>query len=73
MLIEYPGDALLGTPSPGALQMAIDAMGRHYVVPETMQHPAIMSECLRLAYLIQAYGLASTKPKSQHEGQKPAR
>ena len=63
----------LGMPSPEALQMATDAMRRHYVLPETMEHPAVRSECLRLAYLIQAYGLASTKPKSQHEGQKPAR
>jgi hypothetical protein len=52
----------LGTPAPEALQMATDAMRRHYVLPETMEHPAVRSECLRLAYLIQAYDLASTKP-----------
>ena len=49
----------LGMPSTEALQMATDAMRRHYVLPETMEHPAVRSECLRLAYLIQAYGLAS--------------
>ena len=67
MPIERPPDVPLGMPSLGALQMAIDAMGRHYVLPETMEHPAVRSECLRLAYLIQAYGLASTKPESQDD------
>jgi hypothetical protein len=67
MLIEYSGDAPLGMPSPEALRMASDAMRRHYVLPETMEHPAVRSECLRLAYLIQAYGLASTKPESQDD------
>ena len=66
MLIENPRDVLLGIPSPGALQMAIGAMGRHYVLPETMEHPAIRTECLRLAYLIQAYGLAPTRPEQRH-------
>jgi hypothetical protein len=42
-------------------------MRRHYVLPETMEHPAVRSECLRLAYLIQAYGLASTKPEQRHD------
>ena len=55
-------------PSTEALQMATDAMRRHYVLPETMEHPAVRSECLRLAYLIQAYGLASTKPEPQRAG-----
>ena len=67
MLIENPRDVLLGMPSPGALQMAIDAMGRHYVLPETMEHPAIRTECLRLAYLIQAYGLAAIRPEQRHD------
>jgi hypothetical protein len=67
MLIEYSGDAPLGMPSPEALRMASDAMRRHYVLPETMEHPAVRSECMRLAYLIQAYGLASTKPESQDD------
>ena len=48
--------------------MATVAMRRHYVLPETIEHPAVRSECLRLAYLIQAYGLASTKSEPQHEG-----
>jgi hypothetical protein len=43
-------------------------MRRHYVLPETVEHPVVRSECLRLAYLIQAYGLASTKPESQNDG-----
>jgi hypothetical protein len=47
------------------MQMATDAMRRHYVLPETMEHLAVKAECLRLAYLIQAYGLASTKPELQ--------
>ena len=67
MPIERPPDMRLGMPSPGALQMAIDAMGRHYVLPETMEHPAVRSECMRFAYLIQAYGLASTRPAPRHD------
>ena len=59
MPIERPHDAPLGMPSPEALQMATDAIRRRYVLPETMQHPEVRSECLRLAYLIQAFGLAS--------------
>jgi hypothetical protein len=66
MPIERPPDVPLGMPSLGALQMAIDAMGRHYVLPETMEHPAVRSECMRFAYLIQAYGLASTRPAPRH-------
>jgi hypothetical protein len=67
MSIEHPHDMPLGMPSPEALQMAIGAMGRHYVLPETMQHPVVRSECLRLAYLIQAYGWASTTPQRQDD------
>jgi hypothetical protein len=55
-------------PSTEALQVATDAMRRHYVLPETMEHPAVRSECLRLAYLIQAYGLASIKSDPQRAG-----
>ena len=66
MPIERPHDAPLGMPSPEALQMATDAIHRRYVLPETMQHPEVRSECLRLAYLIQAFGLASTKPVPPH-------
>ena len=47
MTIERPH----GLPSPGALEVATDAIGRHYE-PETMQHPEVRSECIRLAYLI---------------------
>ena len=64
MPIERPRDPTLGMPSPEALRMATDAMRRYYVLPETMEHPAVMSECLHLAYLIQAYGLGTTKPES---------
>jgi hypothetical protein len=41
--------------------MATDAIRRRYVLPETMQHPEVRSQCMRLAYLIQAFGLASTE------------
>ena len=67
MSIERPHDVPLGMPSPEALQMACDAMRRHYLLPETMEHPAVRAECLRLAYLIQAYGLAPTMPKPQEQ------
>jgi hypothetical protein len=73
MSIEHRHDMPLGMPSPEALQMAIGTMGRHYVLPETMQHPVIRSECLRLAYLIQAYGWASTKPERQDDGMEEPR
>ena len=60
MLIERPLDVPFGMPSPEALQLATAVIRRRYVLPETMQHPRVRSECIRLAYLIQAYGLAST-------------
>ena len=65
MRVERPHEVSLGTPSLGAVQLATDAIGRHYE-PETMQHPQVRSECMRLAYLIQAFGLASTKPMPPH-------
>jgi hypothetical protein len=68
MSIERPHDVPLGRPSPEAMQIATDAMSRHYVLSETMQHPVVRSECLRLAYLIQAYGWASTTPERQDGG-----
>ena len=34
-------DRPMDLPSVEALQMAADALSRHYVLPETMQHPAI--------------------------------
>ena len=72
MPTERPHDAPLGMPSPEALQMATDAVRRRYVLPETMQHPEVGSECLRLAYLIQSYGLTTPKLGPQHvEPDKP--
>jgi hypothetical protein len=65
MPIERPHDAPLGMPSPEALQMATEAIRRRYVLPETMQHLVVRSECMRLAYLIQAYGLATTHRQDQ--------
>ena len=59
MTAERLRDEPLGMPSPEALKMATDFMRRRYVLPETMQHPVVKSECLRLAYMIQAYGLAA--------------
>jgi hypothetical protein len=61
MPTERPHDVPLGMPSPEALQMATDAVRCRYVLPETMQHPEVRAECLRLAYLVQAYGLALTR------------
>jgi hypothetical protein len=43
-------------PSPEALPLAADAIQRRYLLPETTQHPVVKSECIWLAYLIQAYG-----------------
>ncbi len=53
----------LGMPSPEALQLATEVIRRRYILPETMRHPAVRSECLRLAYLIMAYGLAPPEPE----------
>jgi hypothetical protein len=58
MTIERLLDVPLGMPSPEALRLATEVIRRRYVLPETMQHPQVRSECLRLAYTIQAYGLA---------------
>ena len=66
MPIERPYDAPLGMPSPEAFQMATDATRRCYVLPETMQHPEVRSECMRLAYLIQSYGLTTAKAEPRH-------
>ena len=52
-------------PSAKALQMAMAAVRRRYVLAETMEHPAVRAECLQLAYLIQAYGLASPSPEGR--------
>ena len=66
MPLERPHDAPLGMPSPEALRMATDAIRRHYLLPETMQHPEVRSECMRLAYLIQCYGLTTAKSEPRH-------
>jgi hypothetical protein len=72
MPTERPHDAPLGMPSPEALQMATDAILRCYVLPETMQHPEVRSECLRLAYLVQFYGLTTPRAEPRHvEPDKP--
>jgi hypothetical protein len=61
MSTESFHDVPLGMPSPEALQMATDAIRHRYVLPETMQHSEVRSECLRLAYLIQSYGLMTAR------------
>jgi hypothetical protein len=60
MISERPDDEPFGMPSPEALKTATDLIRRRYLLPDTMQHPQVRSECMRLAYLIQAYGLAAT-------------
>ncbi len=59
--------APLGMPSVEAVQMAIDAMERQYVLPETMQHPVVMYAATRLAYSLMAYGLVPRAPAAQPE------
>ena len=65
MRVERPREVSLGTPYLGAVQVATDAIGRHYE-PETMQHAQVRSECMRLACLIQAFGLATAKSEPSH-------
>ena len=50
-------DEPMGMPSPEALKLATEVVRRRYVLPETMDHPVVRSECGSLAYLIMAYGL----------------
>jgi hypothetical protein len=50
-----------GLPSPEALQMAMDALGRQYVLPETVLHLVVISEAIELAYLLCAYGLVAAE------------
>ena len=64
MPIQRPDSIPLGMPSAKALQIATEAVRRHYVLPETMRHSVVSAECLQLAYLIQAYGLASRPPEA---------
>ncbi len=65
MPVERADSISLGMPSAKALQMATEAVRRRYVLPETMEHPVVRAECLQLAYLIQAYGLASRPPEAR--------
>ena len=53
-----------GLPSLEALQMATDALGQHYVLPETRQEPVVVGEAIKLAYLLSAYGLVPTQRRS---------
>jgi hypothetical protein len=43
-----------------ALHMATAAIRRGYILPETMQHPVVQCECIDIAFLIMAWGLAPT-------------
>ncbi len=61
--VMFGSDRPMGLPSVEAMQMAADALSRHYVLPETMQHPAIRSATKRLAYTLMAYGMAPTGPE----------
>lgn len=68
MTVKRPNDMQLGMPSSEALRLAANSIRRRYVSPETMLHPAVKSECLRLAYFIQAYALVpmpSPEPTSR--------
>jgi hypothetical protein len=47
-------------PSPEALHLATAAIRRGYFLPETMQHPVVQLECIDIAFLIRAWGLAPT-------------
>jgi hypothetical protein len=70
MQIERPNHIPPGMPSPEALRLATAAIRRRYVLPETMQHPRVKSECLRLAYMIQAYGLGGAEPPVWYGGRR---
>ena len=61
MTIERPHDVPFGMPSIEALRLATESVRRRYVLSETLEHPQVKSECFRLAYLIQAYGLAEAR------------
>lgn len=50
-------DTPMGLPSALALQMAADAIGRMFVLPETRDHPAVQAASMELAYFLMAYGL----------------
>jgi hypothetical protein len=53
-----------GLPSPEAMQMATEALGRHYVYAETLLDPVVHGEAIQLAYLLSAYGLVSMQPQT---------
>lgn len=67
MPIERSDSILPGMPSARALEMATDAVNRLYVLPETREHPVIRAQCLQLAYLIQAFDLASRSQEAHPE------
>lgn len=69
-----PGtDRPMGLPSPEALQMATDAICRHFLLPETRQHPQIQSAIMRFAYQLMAYGLVPAKSGSTERRAEPHR
>jgi hypothetical protein len=45
-------------PSPEALHLATAVIRRGYMLPETMEHPIVKFECISLASLLVALGLA---------------
>jgi hypothetical protein len=45
-------------PSAEAWHLATAAIRRGYILPETMQHPVVQFECIDIAFLIMAWGLA---------------
>ena len=47
-------------PSAEAWHLATAAIGHGYVLPETMEHPIVQFECIDIALLIMAWGLAPT-------------
>jgi hypothetical protein len=50
-------------PHPSALRNATNALCRHYILPETLLHPAVVDQVRELARLLSAYGLVPTEPQ----------
>jgi hypothetical protein len=48
---------------PSALRTATNALRRHYILPETLLHPAVVDQVRELARLLSAYGLVPTEPQ----------
>jgi hypothetical protein len=48
---------------PSALRTATNALCRHYILPETLLHPAVVDQARELARLLSAYGLVPTEPQ----------